>query len=261
MKTLHHLFVIALILALASCTSYKTIPYFSDIPPVNDSSIVENPYTDPVIQHNDILLIAISSMNPEATQMFNFAGQGAAGGGGGGTGVTAGSSYMVDPLGLIKLPLIGPVRVVDLTTWQVRDTITKLLVPYLMDPLVEIRISSFKVTVLGEVGSPGPISITNERLTLLDALSMAGDLKISSRRDNVLLIREEKGLRRQIRFNLNNRETLNSPYFYLRSNDVVYVQPNKNPTRDVNFRNITYLLTAVSLITVINSLLTSFRNN
>jgi len=146
------------------------------------------------------------------------------------------------------------VQVEGLTTWRVRDTITRLLQPYLKETVVEIRITSFRITVSGDVRNPGMYTIINERLTLTEALTMAGDLNISAIRNNILLIRDEKGERKYIRFDLADKEIFNSPYFYLRSNDVIYVQPGKIVTRDINFRNLTYLATIVSLVAIIISL-------
>ena len=106
----------------------------------------------------------------------------------------------------------------------------------------------------GDVAEPGMYTIQNERVTLTEALTLAGDLNISALRNNILLIRDEGGERKYIRFNLQDRDVFNSPYFYLRSNDVVYVQPGRIATRDINFRNITYLATIVSLIALIVSI-------
>jgi len=99
------------------------------------------------------------------------------------------------------------------------------------------------------------ISSANERLTLMDAISLAGDLSLDAKRDNVLLVREEKGVRKQIRFNLNSSEILNSPYYYMRSNDIIYVQPGRSGVREINFRNVTYLFAIISIAAFVQSFL------
>lgn len=246
------LFLLAgcLLIFLSSCIQYKKVPYYKNVSGVSDSLGIINNYTDPVIQKNDILKITVSSLDQDVTRLFSFNSEDPVNA----FSNSSGSSYLVDPTGYIRMPLIGPVKVEGMTTWSVRDTVTKLLQPYLKETVVEIRITSFRITVSGDVAKPGVYTVMNERLALTEALTMAGDLNISGMRDNILLIREENGQRKYIRFDLSDKNIYNSPYFYLRSNDVVYVQPGKIVTRDINFRNLTYLATIVSLIAVIISI-------
>lgn len=244
--------LLLLIFLFGSCVQYKKVPYFKDLSVQIDSTQIGNGYTDPLIQKNDILKITVSSLDPEVTRLFSFNSDDR------GANVNAnssGSNYLVDPQGFIRMPLIGAVKVEGFTTWQVRDTVTKLLEPYLKETVVELRIQSFRVSVMGDVLKPGMYSVQNERLTLTEALTLAGDLNITAQRENVLLIREENGQRKYIRFNLNSAEILGSPYYYLRSNDVIYVQPGRISTRDINFRNITYLATVLSLIALTVSII------
>ena len=238
------------LLLFTGCIQYKDVPYYKNAAKQTDSVSINNNYSDPVIQKNDILKITVSSLDQDVTRLFSFNAEDPVNS----FSNSAGSSYLVDPDGYVRMPLIGPVKVDGLTTWLVRDTITKLLQPYLKETVVEIRITSFRITVSGDVVKPGMYSILNERLTLTEALTMAGDLNISAMRNNVLLIREEGNERKYIRFDLADKEIFNSPYFYLRSNDVIYVQPGKIVTRDINFRNLTYLATVVSLIAIIISI-------
>lgn len=245
---LSQFFIPALLLLLATgCVPYKTVPYFTDIPEKGDSSSISNYYTDPIIQKNDILKITVSSLDQDVTRLFSFNSEDR----NQGNSNSAGSSYLVDPDGNIHMPLIGVVHVAGMTTWQIRDSVTLKLEPYLKETVVEIRIMSFRIAVMGDVMRPGIYSVQNERMTLTEALTLAGDLNISAKRNNVLLVREENGKQKQIRFDLQSREIYNSPYFYLRSNDLIYVQPGRISTRDVNFRNLTYLATLISLIALI----------
>jgi polysaccharide export outer membrane protein len=250
MKPKQFLFIFPMILFLNGCVPYKSVPYFRDIAENGDSSGISNFYTDPVIQKNDILKITVSSLDPEVTRLFSFNSEERNALNSNSTG----SNYLVDPDGNIRMPLIGAVKVEGITTWQIRDTITRLLQPYLKETVVEIRIFSFRIAVMGDVAKPGIYSIQNERITLPEALALAGDLNISAKRNNVLLIREVNGQRKSIRFDLGNKEILDSPYFYLRSNDLVYVQPGPIATRDINFRNLTYLTTLISLVALIVSI-------
>jgi polysaccharide biosynthesis/export protein len=250
-KKLVYCFQIILFLFLfQGCVPYKTVPYLQDIPENGESLSITHGYIDPVIQVNDILKITVSSLDPEVTRLFSFNTDDR----NPSNANSSGSNYFVDPEGFIRMPLIGPVKVEGLTTWHVRDSITVLLKPYLKETVVEIRIFSFRVAVLGDVSKPGIYSVTNERLTLTEALSLAGDLNISAKRNNILLVREENGKRVFVRFDLAGKDLYNSPYFYLRSNDLVYVQPGKIATRDINFRNLTYLTAVISLIALIASI-------
>jgi len=232
----------------ASCLNYKKVPYFTDLPQTDTIAKILNPYQSPTIQKNDIISITVGSISPEANALFGFNSGSSAG------TYSTGSTYMVDMDGNIEIPLVNKVKVEGLTTKQVRDEVQVKLQAFLKEPIVEVRISNFKVAVLGAVNAPGMISSANERLTLMDAISLAGDLQIDAMRDNVLLIREENGVRKEIRFNLNSSDVLNSPYYYIRSNDIVYVQPGRFGTREINFRSLTYLFTAMSIFTFILTL-------
>jgi polysaccharide export outer membrane protein len=242
--------VLSALMALQSCLPYKKVPYFQDVAEVNDSTAIANYFSDPVIQRNDILKITVSSLDQEVTRLFSFNPDDNMNT----NSYSTGSNYLVDPAGNIKLPLVGPVHVAGSTTWAIRDTITRLLQPYLRELVVEIRISSFRVSVVGDVESPGMYTIQNERITLPEALALAGDMNITAKRNNVLLIRDENGQRKYIRFDMQQKDLFNSPYYYLKSNDLVYVQPGKIATRDINFRNLTYLATIISLIALIVSI-------
>jgi polysaccharide export outer membrane protein len=233
----------------ASCLNYKKVPYFTDIPQRDTSASILNPYVSPLVQRNDILGITVSSISPETNALFSFNNSSSSG------SYSTGSTYMVDMDGNITVPLVGKIMVEGLSTQQIRDFMALKLEPYLKEPVVEVRINNFRIVVLGAVSSPGLVSSNNERMTLMDAISLAGDLSLDARRDNVLLVREEKGVRKQIRFNLNSSEMLNSPYYYMRSNDIIYVQPGRSGVRELNFRNVTYLFAIISIAAFVQSFL------
>jgi len=137
--------------------------------------------------------------------------------------------YLVDQKGYIKFPILGNVYAEGLSKQMLADNITKLLVSQrlLLEPIVNIRYLNYKVTVLGEVGKPMVINVPNEKITILEALGLAGDITIYGKKDNVLLIREETSKKIVKRINISSASLLTSPYYYLQSNDIIYVEPNK----------------------------------
>ncbi|MBL7738952.1 MAG: polysaccharide biosynthesis/export family protein [Chitinophagaceae bacterium] len=203
---------------VTSCTNPKKIVYF---PGVQDGAIPSNsPFPESLIQKNDILSISVSSLNPEATAIFNSPNTS-------GTGTSVG--YLVNSEGSIQFPVIGNIKAEGLTKNQLKDNIAKSLVDakLLVDPIVSIRFINFRVTVLGEVTHPTVVTVPNEKISLLEAIGLAGDLTIYGKRQNVMIIREEKEQKIIKRLNLNSDELFSSPFYYLQSNDIVYVEPNK----------------------------------
>lgn len=184
-----------------------------------------------MIHNNDLLSITVSSLNPDATAIFNTPN----------TSLTATSSnpstgtavqttgYLVNAEGNIQFPVLGTVKAANLTTQQLSEQLTKTLTSkkLLVDPIVTIRYLNFRVTVLGEVGKPTVINVPDERISLLEALGLAGDITVFGKKENVMVIREENGKKNLQRLNLNSSELFQSPYYYLKSNDIVYVEPNK----------------------------------
>lgn len=208
---------------LSSCGNTKKVIYF---PEVKDGPIASNtPLPEAVIQKNDILSINVSSPNPEAASTYNIntPAAGAAG------AEAAPSGYLVNMQGNIEFPVVGNIKAEGLTKTQLKDKIVKTLVDkkLLVDPIVTIRFANFKVTILGEVNKPTVINVPNEKISLLEALGLAGDLTIYAKRQNVMVIRENKEEKIIKRLNLNSDEIFTSPYYYLQSNDIVYVEPDK----------------------------------
>ncbi|GAB3264815.1 polysaccharide biosynthesis/export family protein [Larkinella harenae] len=219
-------------IGFSSCISQKQITYFQT--PTPDSTVVAETITNrftPTIQPNDILSINVNSLNPEASAFFNpftgmdrvatfqtFQGQ---------VPVTSAIGYLVDSAGTIQLPMVGKIKVSGLTSVAARDVIQEKLKNYLKEPTVAVRFLNFKVSVLGEVVRPSMFSIPNEQMTITEALSLAGDITIYGRRDNVLIIRETNGKREFGRINMNQRDLFKSAYYYLHPNDVVYVEPGR----------------------------------
>jgi polysaccharide biosynthesis/export protein len=211
----------------SSCVNTKKAVYFNDVPTSVIPSVTRA--AEPIIEVNDILSISVSSINPEATNIFNSPNATAAEFVTLSGGVTRTSGYLVSTDGYIQFPMLGTIKAAGLPKKALADTIANQLVrkQLLFDPIVNIRYMNFKVTVLGEVQRPSVIPVVNERISLLEAIGLAGDLTIYARRDNVMVLREEDNMKIVQRINLNSPELLTSPYYYLKSNDVVYVEPNR----------------------------------
>lgn len=210
-----------------SCTSTKQVIYFNDYADSTASSIKEaKAVFENTIQKNDQLWISVGGSNIGDLQALN-SGNGI-GITGGSTGLASGTSalgYMVEADGKIQIPYIGKVQAEGLTRLQLEAKLTDLLKEYTKNPVVNIRFLNYSFSVLGEVGRSGRYNMPTERITILEALSIAGDITEFGRRDNIVVIREENGERKFTKVNLLKKDIFNSPCFYLRTNDVVYVEP------------------------------------
>jgi polysaccharide export outer membrane protein len=222
-----------MLFAFGSCVDTKKATYFNNLP---DSILKFSDKSIPVIHKNDLLSISVSSLNPEASAIFNAPSLPAIV-----TSTATGSSYqtvgyLVNTDGNVVFPVLGEIKAEGLTIKQLVDFIAKDLTDkrLLVDPIITIRFINFRVTVLGEVGHPTVITVPNERISILEALGLAGDLTVYAKRDNVLLIREEEGEKIVKRIDLNSTGILTSPFYYLKSNDVLYVEADKNKLRSVS---------------------------
>jgi len=246
--------VVQVMLGCISCTSTKKTVYFYN---VQDTTYLQgNPEKEPLIQPNDILSITIGSLNADASALYNLPSNNAVKS----TTATGASTeiggYLVGTNGTIQLlGGLGSIQAAGLTKTALRDNITSLILSrkVLVDPSVEIRFLNYEVTVLGEVAKPTVITVPNERISLLKALGLAGDLTIFGRRDNVLLIREENGKKKTRHIDLNSGNFFNSPFYYLQPNDVVYVQPNKAKVASAGRTQqlLPLLLSVLSIIVVV----------
>jgi polysaccharide export outer membrane protein len=218
------------LLFFASCSNSKKAVYFGS---VQDTSFLSTELNiEPVIQKSDLLSITVSSLSPEATTIFNNPNSATpiASSTPGNTGTTLQpAGYLVNQDGNIQFPLLGDIKAAGLSKKQLTDQIRQGLKEkkLLIDPIVTIRFLNFRVTVLGEVAKPTVINIASEKISLMEAIGLAGDLTIYGKRENILLIREEEGKKLVRHINLNSQSVFTSPYYYLKSNDVVYVEPNK----------------------------------
>ena len=254
------IYLLAVIL-LASCQSYKKVPYLQDAEVINQAQQLETLY-DAKIMPKDLLTIVVSCTNPELAVPFNLTAATPASVATNGSSYTTSQpalqQYLVDNDGRINFPVLGELKLGGLTKSQAEQLIVKNLKPYIKEnPIVTVRMSNYKISVLGEVARPGTFTITNEKVNLLEALAMAGDMTVYGVRDNVKLIRETaSGKQEIITLDLNKTETILSPYYWLQQNDVVYVTPNKAKARNSDIGNSTSLwFSATSILVSLASLL------
>jgi polysaccharide biosynthesis/export protein len=235
----NNLAIAMLIVALlnASCAN-RNLVYFSDLPAAGAEMAIKN-YVEPMIQPDDILSITVSSLNPESNVLFNNVILPTTANSGGVIAATkVNEGYLVDKAGFINFPVIGKVMLAGLTKEQAADKMTSEIKVHVKNPIVNVKFSNFKVTVIGEVHEPSTFTVATEKINILEALGLAGDMTAYARRENVLIIREQQGIRKAARINLNNKDVLNSPYFYLQQNDIVYVEPsNKEKVSEINPNN------------------------
>lgn len=229
---------------LTSCkTSQNRVSYFQDLGYNVSADSIAN--YEIKICPDDQLSIYVSSVDPNAVTAFNSQ--------------NPDQLYLVDSKGCIDFPVIGKLIVAGKTRNELVEIFKDKISAYAKSPIVSIQIANFKVSVLGEVNSPGVQMVTNERVSILDAIGMAGDLTLYGERSNVVLIRDNNGKKEYHRFDLTSSDMLSSPYFYLKQNDIIYVEPNKARRGNAKYSqnaqfNISVASTVVSAISVLASL-------
>jgi len=249
----------ALVLLMGSCASTKNVAYFKNSREV-DLSASRGLY-DARIMPKDELVITVSTTDPDAAVPFNMtvptpysqstnrlSSQGML------------QTYLVDNSGNIVFPIVGNVHVGGLTKTEAEQLIHDKISPFMNKnekPIVTVRMSSYKISVIGEVSRPGSYTVSKEKVSILEALSLAGDLTIHGVRNPVKLIREDSaGEKHILELNLNDAGIINSPYYYLQQNDVVYVEPNKVKARNSAVGASTSLIfSATSILISLTSLL------
>ena len=263
-KNLLYFLIVTFFGALTSCVSHKELLYLNDLPPTTDlsDSIMNIGMSDLRIQPDDLLSITVSSFNLEASKPFNPEGNNmqtmAQAMQGANNTVEMLSGYFVDTQGFVDFPVIGKVYVNRKTLSEAQELFYAKLKTYLKDAVVNIRYLNLKISVLGEVQKPGTIRLTNKRLTIFEAIGLAGDMTSYSNRSNVLIIREKNGRRLIKRVNLQSSKIFESSFYYLQQNDVVYVEPNKtkvNTIADKSSRILSYVSAAVSVLAISLSIL------
>lgn len=239
------------------CVSPKHIVYFQGEAETGNAVRLSEPYT-PLIKTGDVLSIQVSSLNAEAATFFNpyspmIVANNRTVQPTNTNGLPEMSGYLVSPSGEIELPLIGLIKVSGLTISQTNEQVREKLKTYLKEPTVNIRNLNFRISVLGEVARPSLFTVPNDQITLIEALSLAGDATIYGRRDNILVIREDNGQKTFARLDITKRSLFRSPYYYLHPNDIVYVEPGKVRVSTANqfYQVIPAILSALSLVAII----------
>lgn len=240
-----------------SCASKKDVIYFQDSPELDLVHI--NKEFQPIIEVNDILHITLSSVNQEVLEPFLRVKQFQL------TNTVYGSNpglsgYLVNVDGNISFPILGDIKVEGKSRQYIEDYLKTEITKYVKDVVVDVRIMNFKVTVIGEVARPGVYSINDERVTLLEALALAGDLTVDANRHGITIIREENDVQKVTKIDITTTDLYNSPFYFLKQNDMVYVEPSKKGVVKTGFVSdisillsiVTVLLSATILITNIN---------
>lgn len=246
-----------MILMMVGCGSSKEVAYWQNIDSI--SLAASKGLYDAKIMPKDELTILVQTTDPLTSEPFNLRS----------TGQTSNkdqiTGYLVDNDGMINFPIVGKIHVAGLTKTECEDLIKSKIQPYLArteNPLVSVRTSSYRITVIGEVNRPGVIPVSTEKISLIEALAEAGDMTIYGKRDNVLLVREDKsGEKHKVRLNMNDANIINSPYYYLQQNDIVYVEPHKVKARNTFFGSNTSIFYSVIGITtsLVSLLITVLR--
>lgn len=245
--------VLALLALLTSCVNTKKVAYFNDIK--DSARILSKASLEPVIQKKDIISITVSSLSNEATVIFNAPNLPITPNAASTPNMPQTAGYLVGDDGTIKFPVLGNIPAAGLTQKQLENNITQQLIDkkLLFDPIVSSRFLNFRVTVLGEVNHPGVITVPSEQISILEAIGQAGDLTIYGLRNNVMLIRQEGPDKIIKRLDLNSSKLLQSPYYFLKSNDVIYVEPGvaKAANNSLFQQRLPVILSGLSLIIIL----------
>lgn len=238
-----------LIILFSACAPRRDLVYFSDL--ANTVSVNDQKGQEIRIRQNDIVNVSMNSLNPESDNLFlnnkNVSAD----------GTTKREGYRVNNNGLIRMPLIGDFKIEGMTIEEADAAIALELTKHVKKPVVDVQIINFKITVIGEVNKPSSFIIPDEKVNILEALGLAGDMTVYGKRERVLIIRTEGTGKTITKLNLNNKEILSSPYFYLRQNDIVYVEPDRSKAVEYsqNTRLMPLITAAISAIAVLAAVL------
>ncbi|MFV8224358.1 polysaccharide biosynthesis/export family protein [Christiangramia aquimixticola] len=253
------LYFVLLLVSVCSCSTKKDVVYFYEGRENIEASSILN--YEPKIEKDDILRINVSSssINEEIVKPFQMKQQGQNNGGGSSRSSALINGYLVNPNGSIKFPVLGEVAVSGLTRIEVEKKLEQMMTVYIKDPIVDVRILNFSITVLGEVRSPGRVQVDEGNISLPELLAMAGDITYNGKRENITIIREENGIRKIGYIDMTKSNLFDSPFYYLKQNDIVYVQPTYRTVKSAGFFSsyqgiISVGTTIVSLYLLIRSL-------
>ncbi|MBK9284936.1 MAG: polysaccharide biosynthesis/export family protein [Sphingobacteriaceae bacterium] len=239
----------------SSCRNKKELIYFQGSLSNNET----NKNYSPILKSDDLLSIIVFGLDEQSVKPFNLPlttlNQNI---GGYAQGAPTAPGYLIDETGNIDFPIVGKIKVGGLSRSMAIELIKSQLKPYLNNPTVLIKILNYKVTVLGEVKNPGTFTIPNERITIPEALGIAGDLQITGIRKNVMVIRDNEGVKTEFIVDLTNKNIFSSPVYYLQQNDIVYVEPNRAKINSsvINPANVSLIISIISLFVTIAVLFT-----
>lgn len=257
-KNLFFIVFAVLCMTLGSCGSSKQIAYFQNADSL--SYAASKGLFDAKIMPKDLLTITVSTTDPKAATPFNLSVTNTLNATGYlSTGAGSLQTYLVDNDGFINFPVVGQLKVGGMTKRQCENYIRDKILPYMSkteNPIVTVKMASFKVTIAGEVKAPGVFNVDQEKISVIEALARAGDLTIYGKRGNVLLIREDATGEKSVhRLNLNDANLINSPYYYLQQNDYLYVEPNSVQAKNSAIGSSTTIwISVVSILTSVASL-------
>lgn len=246
-NSIKYLVVLLTSMLLYGCKAKKEIVYFQG--DLNSKNQVSTNY-NPILKCDDLLSISVLGLDLETVKPFNLPSINAGIVGGYTQGAPTPSGFLIGPDGYIDFPVIGKIKLAELKRTQAIDSLKKSLDQYVKNPTIYIRILNYKVTVLGDVKNPGTFTIPNEKITITEALGIAGDLNITGLRKNIKVIREAEGEKKEFIIDLTSNDVFNSPVYYLQQNDLVYVEPNRSKINSslINSSNTSIAISAVSLI-------------
>jgi polysaccharide export outer membrane protein len=234
---------------LSGCAARRDLVYFSNM--AETATVNKSQDQQVLIKRGDVVNVTVNSLSPESNNLFY-------GNKNMGTNPRPGSEgYKVDRNGNIQLPLIGEIKIEGLTVEDAQTAIASQLIKHVKSPVVDLRLSNFKITVIGEVNKPATFIINDEQVNVLEALGLAGDMTVYGKRENVLIIRNEDGNKTMTRLNLNKLESMKSPYFTLKQNDIVYIEPDRSKAVEYsqNTRMMPLVIASISAIAVLAAVL------
>ncbi len=254
--------VIALIMfigLLQSCATKDDVVYFNGMNSTNNSIGLDS--YSPTYHIDDELVIIVNALDAEAARPFNKSSVSVSLDVLDARGRERIQTYRIDPDGNVNFPVLGKLKMAGLNRTQATQMLQEKLQVYIKDPIVDIETVNYRITVLGEVNRPGTFTATNERITLVEAISLAGDMTIYGERENVLVIQDYDGKKTYTRVNLKSDDLFNSPVYYLSQNDVVYVEPNKTRAKNSAIGAQTgVLLSAFGLLISVSALVVTIIN-
>ena len=235
-----------MVLSLNACVPHKEVTYFNDLDGKSEGSLAIPDPPDPILAKDDLVEIGITSTSEAANEYFVKAGSQT-------DEDYRGNVYRISSSGTIDLPLVGEMKLAGHTLEEAESILKSSLVEYLRDPTVNIRLVNFRITILGEVNKPGLYRVPSSQATVTEALGLAGDLTLYGRRNNVLVIRQTGEEKSFFRINLNESSILTRPEYFLRTGDVIYVEPTKGRTSadDNVYRILPLLLSGLTFVAVV----------